>query len=195
LKRAISHGKMPYSESYSEDSLERTAIFDATGDYRYRLDRQWQAQGSTVAFVMLNPSRADATCDDPTLRACIQFAQRWCYSSLSVVNLFGYRTPQPALLKKAKDPIGDENDEYVLKAVSEATSVVLAWGNEGGWMKRDRAILNLLTPYEPKISCLAINRSGHPRHPLYIKRDTVRQPFYLSLDTTRDSATTPGGLD
>ena len=82
----------------SESTLERTAIFDATGHYRYRLDRRWAQKGPTVAFVMLNPSRADATCDDPTLRACIQFAQRWDYAALSVVNLLGYRRPHPMVL-------------------------------------------------------------------------------------------------
>ncbi|WP_240519012.1 DUF1643 domain-containing protein [Leptolyngbya sp. BC1307] len=45
----------------AESTLKRTAIFDATGRYRYQLGRQWQASGPQVAFVMLNPSRADAT--------------------------------------------------------------------------------------------------------------------------------------
>ncbi|MEL7351529.1 MAG: DUF1643 domain-containing protein [Cyanobacteria bacterium P01_A01_bin.116] len=161
----------------SESTLERTAIFDATGHYRYRLDRRWAQKGPTVAFVMLNPSRADATCDDPTLRACIQFAQRWDYAALSVVNLFGYRTPHPKVLKTADDPIGAENDDYVLKAIAQADKCVLAWGNWGSWLGRDRAMLSLLTPHHSKLTCLALNQSGQPRHPLYIKRETPLQPF------------------
>ena len=161
----------------SESTLERTAIFDATGHYRYRLDRRWAQKGPTVAFVMLNPSRADATCDDPTLRACIQFAQRWHYASLSVVNLFGYRTPHPSELKKAKDPIGADNDHYVLEAVAAADKEVMARGNEGGLLGRDRAILTQRSAHQRKLHCLQLNLSGHPRHPLYIPRSTVLQPF------------------
>ncbi|MEL7332166.1 MAG: DUF1643 domain-containing protein [Cyanobacteria bacterium J06560_2] len=158
-------------------SIERTAILDRTGNYRYRLGRRWQTTGPEVAFVMLNPSSADATQDDPTLRACIQFAQKWNYASLSVVNLFGYRTPHPSELKKVKDPIGAENDAYVLAAVTAAKKVVLAWGNEGGLLGRDRAILTQLLPHKQKLHYLLLNRSGQPRHPLYVSRSVVPTKF------------------
>lgn len=157
--------------------VERTAIFDKTGDYRYQLGRRWHPDGKTVTFVMLNPSRADAAFDDPTLRACMQFAQRWNYASLCVVNLFAYRTPHPTELKMAKNPVGQQNDAYVVKAAAMADKVVLAWGNWGGLYERDRTILSLLSPHQHKLTCLQLNRSGHPRHPLYIKRDQPLQPF------------------
>ena len=160
------------------DCIERTAIFDSSGDYRYQLGRRWQ-DGAEVAFVMLNPSRADAACDDPTLRACIQFAQRWAFGSLTVVNLFGYRTPHPKVLKQVSEPVGEENDHYVVQAVERAERVVLAWGNAGGWLGRDRAILSLLNPYQQKLYYLQLNRSGHPRHPLYIKREVPLIPYRI----------------
>ncbi|MEO0769333.1 MAG: DUF1643 domain-containing protein [Cyanobacteria bacterium J06649_4] len=176
--------------------MKRTAVFDRTGRHRYRLDRQWkQARGQTggqekdqkdtntgqaVAFVMLNPSAADHTKDDPTLRACIQFAQRWAYSSLSVVNLFSYRTAHPQELRKVKRPVGKENDSHLIQAVTAADKVVLAWGNWGELHGRDRTILQLLTPHAHKLYCLRRNQSGQPCHPLYIRRDTPLQPFTLT---------------
>ncbi len=158
-------------------SIERTAIFDSTGHYRYRLGRRWRSGDRKIAFVMLNPSRADATYDDPTLRACIQFAQRWRFAALSVVNLFGYRTPHPSELKQAQDPVGPDNDTHVLKAVIEVEKVVVAWGNEGKLLERDRAMLSLLTRYQHKLYCLQRNRSGQPRHPLYVPRSLPLQKF------------------
>lgn len=163
--------------SLPAETLQRTAVFDETGRYRYQLGRRWRPDGPAVAFVMLNPSQADATRDDPTLRACLQFAQRWDYASLSVVNLFGYRTPHPTTLKTAVDPVGPENDEYLLKAILAAQRVVLAWGNWGSLQGRDRTILTLLRPHQAKLSCLKINRSGQPRHPLYISRNQPLTPF------------------
>ncbi|MBE9061028.1 DUF1643 domain-containing protein [cf. Phormidesmis sp. LEGE 11477] len=161
--------------------MERTAVFDQTGKYRYCLGRRWQPGGSSVAFVMLNPSQADASRDDPTLRACTQFAQRWQYAALEVVNLFGYRTPHPAQLKQAlnqaEDPIGDQNDRYLLQTVEEADQVVLAWGNWGSLAGRDRTILTLLTPHWAKLTYLQLNRSGQPRHPLYISRSVLPQRY------------------
>lgn len=154
-----------------------SAQFDATGTYRYSLHRRWAAAGPNVAFIMLNPSRADAQQDDPTLRACTQFAQRWQYGSLTVVNLFAYRTPHPRLLKTAAAPIGPENDRYLLAAAQAADRIVLAWGNEGGLWERDRAVLNLLLTHHQKLFCLSRNRTGHPRHPLYVRRDTTPTRF------------------
>ena len=169
--------QQPSSVIHTVENLERTAIFDRTGQYRYQLGRRWKTKGSTVAFIMLNPSTADAMKDDPTLRACIQFAQRWDYSALSVVNLFGYRTPHPKVLKRAAEPVGKENDEYVMRAVEEAETVVLGWGNFGGLLGRDRAILSLLKPYKQKLHYLQRNKSGQPRHPLYIRRESALQSF------------------
>ena len=160
--------------------LQRSVVFDATGQYRYQLGRRWRQKGTEVAFIMLNPSQADARCDDPTLRACIQFAQRWDYASLSVVNLFGHRTPHPTQLKTVTDPVGPQNDEYVLEAAQSAEQIVLAWGNWGSLQGRDHTVLNLLRPFQLKLGCLQINRSGQPRHPLYIKRDQLLIPFFVS---------------
>ena len=167
------------------DYVERSAVFDQTRQYRYRLGRRWQLGGSSVAFVMLNPSQADASRDDPTLRACMQFAQRWEYAALCVVNLFGYRTPHPKELMQTEEPIGDENDHYLLQAVEEAERVVLAWGNWGSLAGRDRTILQLLRPYQAKLTCLQINRSGQPRHPLYIKRSVLPQRYPVSSHRIR----------
>ena len=68
-----------------------------TGDYRYLLWREWnsdravprlQRDRQTVSFIMLNPSRADAEVNDPTITRCINFALSWGYGRLEVVNLF-----------------------------------------------------------------------------------------------------------
>ena len=139
----------------SRIKMKRTAIFDSTGAYRYQLGRRWQVEGAEVAFVMLNPSRADASVDDPTLRACIQFAQRWHYATLSVVNLFGYITPPPSELKKSKDHIGDDNDKLFTFCLTKSDKVVLAWGNEGGLLGRDRAILTQLSAHQRKLQSSA----------------------------------------
>ena len=159
------------------DRIERAAKFDCTGRYRYWLSRRWRKQGTEVAFIMLNPSQADATRDDPTLRACIQFAQCWQHAALNVVNLFGYRTHQPKQLSSVADPIGPENDQHVMQAAERADQIVLAWGNWGRLMERDRTVLQLLTPHTHKLHYLQLNCSGQPRHPLYIKRSTPLQRF------------------
>ena len=157
------------------NSLKGSAIFDVSQRYRYCLTRFWADANEPVhqvTFIMLNPSQADAEKDDPTIRACSQFAQAWGYNQLNVVNLFAYSTSQPSGLLKIADPIGPRNDHYLLRAVESADKVILAWGNWGSLLNRDQAVVTLLTPYCHKLHYLSRNHSGQPRHPLYTKRTT-----------------------
>jgi hypothetical protein len=78
------------------------AELSACRTYRYRLWRQWDADLAPVVWVMLNPSTADESADDPTIRKCIGFAQRWGYGGIEVVNLYAYRSPDPRQLKKGE---------------------------------------------------------------------------------------------
>ncbi len=156
-----------------------------TGNYRYLLWREWDSHSQTVSFIMLNPSRADAQINDPTITRCINFARCWGYGRLEVVNLFAYRTPHPSLLKQAAEPVGRDNDRYILASVAKSDRVILAWGNHGTWQKQDVYILKLLKNYNHLYS-LGITKIGCPRHPLYL-RSTIRPQIYdrLLLDKQR----------
>ncbi|MEL7508454.1 MAG: DUF1643 domain-containing protein [Cyanobacteria bacterium J06633_23] len=162
------------------NSTKGSAIFDPSHRYRYYLTRTWPSTNPNrqVTFIMLNPSQANAEQDDPTIRACSQFARRWGYQQLNIVNLFAYRTPQPSTLKQIADPIGPNNDHYLLQATESANKVILAWGNWGSLLKRDQTVVKLLNPYHKKLHCLMRNNSGQPRHPLYIKRTTQPKPWH-----------------
>jgi hypothetical protein len=153
------------------------ARFDATGTYRYTLWRSWDTTRPRLAFVMLNPSTADAEVNDPTIRRCLGFAQAWGYGALEVVNLFALKTPQPSQLSLAADPVGAECDMSIVQAVEQADCTVIAWGNWGGLHGRDRAVLAL---FDQPVYCLGRNQSGQPRHPLYLRRTTELWPY---LDT------------
>lgn len=155
--------------------IQRSAQFDGTGIYRYRLTRLWNEALPELTFVMLNPSRADAQQDDPTLRRCIGLAVQWGYGGLVVVNLFAYCTASPQVLKAVVDPIGTNNDSHILHACQTAGPVLLAWGNWGKLYQRDRHVLELLNDNRDCLYCLGRNRTGQPRHPLYVPRTVQRQ--------------------
>ncbi|MGF1494743.1 MAG: DUF1643 domain-containing protein [Microcoleaceae cyanobacterium] len=150
--------------------METGAIFDSTERYRYRLWRIWNRHVPTITFIMLNPSRADHRVNDPTVRRCLNFAQTWSCGGLEVVNLFAYRTAYPQQLKQANDPIGIDNDHHLKQVFEQSAQVILAWGNQGTWLNRNQAVLDLIRPqYQPY--CLGFTKQGQPRHPLYAKRD------------------------
>ncbi|PKN80874.1 MAG: hypothetical protein CVU47_08520, partial [Chloroflexi bacterium HGW-Chloroflexi-9] len=93
------------------------ASFSRDGRYRYSLVRRW-GDGPRVAWVMLNPSTADATRDDPTLRRVIAISRRAGFGALEVVNLWALRSAHPADLARAADPVGPRADAALWRALA-----------------------------------------------------------------------------
>jgi len=160
-----------------------SAVLSDDREYRYRLTRRWNAGEPTVAFVMLNPSTADATEDDPTIRRCIGYAREWGYGRLVVGNLFAVRETDPANLYDYFDPVGPENDRYLQKIADEADKVVAAWGANGGLGDRAEHVAEDLGV---DFYALGTTQEGHPVHPLYQPADAEPEPF--AYDTDRSSS-------
>lgn len=148
--------------------------------YRYVLGRSWgdgEVQAS-LTWVMINPSTALASKNDPTIRRCIEFTRREGYDALWVVNLFALRSSDPKELKLWDDPVGPDNDRWIEWAVRKSASVVLAWGNNGRyWTPRIREVRNLIEPIRPKFLCLGLTGSLHPRHPLMLSKYTEFEEY------------------
>lgn len=165
-----------YSVTGSED---RGALLSPCGIYRYQLWRMWDPKGPRIAWVMLNPSTADATQDDPTIRRCVAFARAWGFGDLVVVNLFALRATDPRELRNAltagRDPVGPDNDLRIMDVAGSASAVVAAWGVHGALAGRDREVQRLLHGVD--VQCLGTTRDGHPRHPLYLATNTPRMPY------------------
>src|ERR1700733_5671680 len=92
---------------------QSTAVISDCTKYRYRLGRIWDHTSPTLAWVMLNPSIADASVDDPTIKRCISLANARGFGSIEVVNLFAWRATNPNDLHDIPDPVGIENDMHI----------------------------------------------------------------------------------
>lgn len=145
--------------------ISSSAIFSDNRIYRYALTRIWDKKLPSIMIIGLNPSTADESENDPTIRRCIGFAKKWGYGKLYVTNLFAYRATYPKNLFEYSEPIGDENDYWISKLLKEVDTVVLAYGNSGKYRNRDKEILNLVqNPY-----CIKTSKANMPVHPLYMK--------------------------
>lgn len=148
------------------------AIISDCGAYRYLLSREprdaYQVYGPAL-FVMLNPSTADASQDDPTIRRCRAFADAWGCAGLVVANLYAFRATNPNALWSCPDPVGPDNDMYLASLIREHETVVCAWGANA---KPDRALqFSKMFRAGTRPVCLGITKTGAPRHPLYIRAD------------------------
>lgn len=155
----------------------RTALISDCGQYRYRLTRTW-GTGPIAVMVMLNPSTADGTQDDPTIRRCVTFADSWRCGSLLVVNLYAWRATKRADLWLAPDPVRPDNDEYLQAAASAAreTNAPLA-GAWGASAAAARIAEVLALPGMERLTALALTKAGQPKHPLYLHARLTPTPW------------------
>ena len=140
------------------------AVFSECRKYRYALWRRWEMEHPLILFIGLNPSTADETKNDPTIRRCINFAKDWGYGGVMIANLFAFRSTSPEIMKQQKDPIGKENDLWIEKLADASQSVIAAWGNHGEFKNRYKEVIKLI----PNLHCLKITKNGNPSHPLYL---------------------------
>jgi hypothetical protein len=156
------------------------AIISTCGTYRYLLTRPGDAlpDRGTALFLMVNPSTADATLDDPTIRRCRGFARLWGCTGIAVANLYALRATDPAELWRHHDPKGPENDAWLLRLASEYREVICAWGAN---VKPARvlAALRIFEAAGAKLWCLGTTKDGHPRHPLYVRGDQPLVPWQV----------------
>lgn len=148
------------------------AIISQCGAFRYWLCRVWDTRTHRMIFVMLNPSTANATIDDPTIRKCIGFAQRGGYGSIVVMNLFAYRATSPAVLKRAGWPTGPDNAETLQRVLQEAKDrgdvVVCAWGANARGRPEASAFIRRARDMGVELFALRRSPDGTPHHPLML---------------------------
>ena len=155
----------------------RHADISDCGRYRYTLRRTWGSTASTVTFLMLNPSIADANIDDPTILKCITLAKNWEFGGIAVINMYAWRSTDPLGLIGIADPVGPDNDRWIADVAYQSNRIVLAWGRHErlGSMLAARAFVVrriLRKRAGGEIGVLGKNSDGSPKHPLYLKNTT-----------------------
>ncbi|MCL4221863.1 MAG: DUF1643 domain-containing protein [Phycisphaerales bacterium] len=169
---------------FSSLSMLGRASFDRTRVYRYSLFRRWSPGPRIACFCLLNPSTADARRNDPTVRRCIGYAMDWDFDALEVVNIFAFRSTDPAALAEHPDPVGPGNDRAIVRAVRRAELVVLGWGAHGRLLDRGRSVIRLISDHCQPYT-LGLTLTGQPRHPLYLAK--AARPKALSHGNLAES--------
>jgi hypothetical protein len=150
--------------------MKKGAIISEDGQYRYALWRIWDKSLPLMLIIGVNPSTADAARDDPTIRKCIEMCRGWGYGGFLMGNLYAYRSPKPHVLARVTDPVGRDNDLYLMRMAKRAETILLAWGNNAALVKDRRADIvleRLAVAYREKLRMIATTGAGHPTHPLW----------------------------
>lgn len=159
---------MKHETIISDDRVYRYVLWRESNNIFYDKD-------GYVCFIGLNPSTADEVKNDPTIRRCMGFVDRWRYKTLCMVNLFAYRTTDPVNLMAANDPVGPDNDKWIRDCTRNAALVIAAWGFNGEILDRGKTVEKMI----PNLYCLGKTKEGYPKHPLYVPYSVEPQIYIM----------------
>lgn len=162
-----------------------SAFFSEGGEeaamYRWYLSRDVSADGLVAALIGVNPSTAGVEANDQTIRKDLGFAAIHGWRRIIKVNKCAYRAKDVRDLAKAVDPVGPENDAWLVRAFNEADVLVPCWGPlaklpkylRRRWLEVDRLMRRSGKP----VMALGVCGDGQPRHTLMLAYSTPIAPW------------------
>ncbi|WP_321913511.1 DUF1643 domain-containing protein [Paraburkholderia sp. J11-2] len=155
-----------------------SAIISPCGKYRYRLEREVGMDGLTFAYFGINPSTADATVDDATVRKWIGFTKVNGGRRFIVGNVSAYRATDVRHLADVLITPDQwrENLYQIGRIIVDADVLVPCWGNRSKAPKHMRndfdTVLAMLQTSGKPVRHFGLTASGDPKHPLMLGYDT-----------------------
>jgi len=157
--------------------IEQDAVISDCGLYRYTLLRRW-SEAPLLGAIWLNPSTADASQDDASLRRGMSFARREGYGGLLLGNLAAYRAKNFHDLlnshQAGMDVVGSENRDWLIHIAETTKHVFCGWGSNAKHpiiAEQAMKAISVLRELDVKAYHLGLTLDNYPRHPLYLRGD------------------------
>ena len=176
------------SDSY--DVSRWLYVPNSYSEYRYILGTRGE---NPLICIGINPSTAAPDALDPTLQSVQRIALSNGYDSFLMFNVYAQRATRPDDMEKACNAaLHQENRRafrYLL-SLSPHPAVWAAWGNI--IEKRDY-LMDCMRDFAADGAAVSARwytagpllKSGHPHHPLYLKRDTKLLEFDIEAYLAR----------
>lgn len=167
-------------------------IYEHSDDNKCRYALGTKGKRTLICFGV-NPSTAEPTRLDPTLKTVERFALQNGYDSYLMLNLYPQRATNPKDMDKIENKeIGDKNLEVIKKYLSQGNCDI--WAAWGALIRMRPYLASYL--YEIYYNCHGQHnnwftrgnktKDGHPHHPLYLKNTLSLEPFdignYMEYD-------------
>ena len=155
-------------------------------EYRYILGTRGE---KPLICVGINPSTAAPDALDPTLQSAQRIALANGYDSFLMFNVYAQRATRPDDMEPHLNPaLHAENRKafrYLL-SLSEQPAVWAAWGNI---IEKRNYLMDCMRDFAADGQAASARwytagpllKSGHPHHPLYLKRDTKLLDFDIEM--------------
>ena len=174
-----------------ERALQPAADYDVSrwlyvpncySEYRYILGTRGK---NPLICIGINPSTAAPDALDPTLQSVERIAHSNGYDSFLMFNVYAQRATRPDDMERQCNTLLHEENRKAFRyllSLSPTPAVWAAWGNI--IMKRDY-LMDCMRDFVADGEAVGAKwftagpllKSGHPHHPLYLKRDTKLLEF------------------
>lgn len=142
------------------------ASFSTCRKYRFALWRIWDNSKPKLMFIGLNPSKANESENDNTIKRVVMIAKHNGYGGIYMLNAFAFISTNPDDLKDLT--FNAANEAALICYSGQAQDVVFAWGDFKVVRERAKELIKMF----PDAKALHINKNGSPKHPLYCKKDS-----------------------
>lgn len=157
----------------NKETIKTEVILSDDRQHRLLLKQVWNKEKPIACVITIHPTIDNALQIDDTTKLIINgILNLESFGGVSIVNLFTLLTPKLQLRWARDIDINDlENDNYIKKAASEASIVLIAWGRgvEQNIRLKKRAdqVISLLSDQKEKLKVISDGeRSGvHPLTP------------------------------
>lgn len=153
-------------------TIKCEAVFSDDHAHRFLWKRVWEKTKPIATVIMLNPCESDGIITDTTTSLVINNVARLEeFGGVAIVNFYSMLTSKLNFRWNADSDLNhEENDAYIMKAVEEASKVILAWGRAEDTNKRveDRAseVIKKLSKYKDKLFVISDGAGRYGMHPL-----------------------------
>lgn len=144
------------------------AKFNEDRTQRFVLGRIWDEFEKQALVIGLNPSTANESDNDPTIKSVIRILKHNGYGGLWMMNLFNFVTPYPEELKNKATLYDLQLCMSLIDKYYRGKDIIFAWGafeTHG----RDKEMIKRFGAWA---YCMGKNKDGSPKHPLYLKSNT-----------------------
>ncbi len=155
-----------------------SAIISPCGKYRYRLERDVAMDGLVIAYFGINPSTADASIDDATVRKWIGFTKVNGGRRFIVGNVCSFRATDVRVLRNLplSLPQYKENLRHLSEIIDAADILVPCWGNRSKvprFMDNDfDTVVAMIRGGGKPVKVFGLTQTGCPIHPLMLGYST-----------------------
>ena len=164
--------------------IQYNPICIAEGNHRFALEQEGEKM---LIVIGLNPSTADETTPDPTMKSVLRFVEHEGYDGYVMMNLYSERCTKPENLPRSFDKSMHIKNLSIIKRMDAkypSADVLLCFGN--GIYKRmylEYCFYDIYEALKRHQRWLSIGgeeaktKYGHPRHPLYASTNLGLKEF------------------